>query len=307
MPVAVVTGGARGIGRAIAQALAGAGFEVAVVDREPGPFHAFRHDVADVEGHAALVEAIVARLGPIDCLVNDAGVTSLVRGDLLELAPASFDRCVAVNLRGAFFLTQAVARAMLAADPDGKRSAYRSIVTIGSVNAEIVGLNRADYCISKAGASMMSKLYAARLATSGIHVFEVRPGIIRTDMTAPAREKYDRYIADDGVPMRRWGEPDDVGAYGAQKGGAKMGAYAASKSAVMRLTESMSAELRDRGINVNAVLPTTLDTPENRKAMPDADPAKWVALDDLAGVIVFLASSRARAIHGALVPVTGLS
>ena len=99
----------------------------------------------------------------------------------------------------------------------------------------------------------------------------------------------------------------NVGAFGAQKGGARMGAYAAAKSSVMRLTESMSAELRERGINVNAVLPTTLDTPENRKAMPDADPAKWVALDDLAGVIAFLASPRARAIHGALVPVTGLS
>jgi NAD(P)-dependent dehydrogenase (short-subunit alcohol dehydrogenase family) len=208
--VVIVTGGARGIGRAIAQALSDAGFEVAVVDREPGPFHAFTHDVADVDAHAALVEAIVTRLGPIQCLVNNAGVTSLVRGDLLDLTPESFDRCVAVNLRGAFFLTQAVARAMLAADPDGRRSPYRSIVTVGSVNAEIVGLNRADYCISKAGVSMMSKLYAARLATAGIHAFEVRPGIIRTDMTAPAREKYDRYIADDGVPMRRWGEPADV-------------------------------------------------------------------------------------------------
>ena len=99
----------------------------------------------------------------------------------------------------------------------------------------------------------------------------------------------------------------NVGAFGAQRGGARMGAYAAAKSAVMRLTESMSAELRERGINVNAVLPTTLDTPENRRAMPDADPAKWVALDDLAAVIAFLASPRARAIHGALVPVTGLS
>lgn len=98
----------------------------------------------------------------------------------------------------------------------------------------------------------------------------------------------------------------NVGAFGALKGGAGMGAYAAAKSAVMRLTESMSAELRDRGIHVNAVLPTTLDTPQNREAMPQADPARWVALDDLAAVIVFLASDRARAIHGALVPVTGL-
>jgi NAD(P)-dependent dehydrogenase (short-subunit alcohol dehydrogenase family) len=101
---------------------------------------------------------------------------------------------------------------MLAADADGSRSPYRSVVTIGSVNAEILGLNRADYGMTKAALSMMSKLYAARLAPARIHAFEIRPGIIRTDMTAPAREKYDRYIADDGVPMRRWGEPADVGA-----------------------------------------------------------------------------------------------
>ena len=212
MPTAIVTGGARGIGRASATALADAGFDVVVVDLEPaeGFDHCVR-DVADVDGHASLVAEIVARHGPIHCLVNNAGVTSLVRGDLLDLTPASFDRSIGVNLRGAFFLTQAVARSMIAADADGAGSPYRSIVTIGSVNAEILGLNRADYCISKAGVSMATRLFAARLATSRIHVFEIRPGIIRTDMTAPAREKYDRFIADDGVPMRRWGEPGDVG------------------------------------------------------------------------------------------------
>jgi NAD(P)-dependent dehydrogenase (short-subunit alcohol dehydrogenase family) len=212
VPAAIVTGGARGIGRALAAALAEASFEVAVVDREPGPYHFFERDVADVERHPGLVREIVGRLGPIHCLVNNAGVTSLARGDMLDLTPASFDRCVTVNLRGAFFLTQAVARAMLDDDPGGTRSPYRSIVTIGSVNAEILGLNRADYCMTKAAASMMSKLWAGRLAVARIHAFEIRPGIIRTDMTAPAREKYDRYIADDGVPMRRWGEPADVAA-----------------------------------------------------------------------------------------------
>jgi NAD(P)-dependent dehydrogenase (short-subunit alcohol dehydrogenase family) len=216
LPTAIVTGGARGIGLAVATALADASFQVAVVDLEAGGasegrFAYVRGDVADVDGHAALVRGIVDRLGPVHCLVNNAGVTSLARGDMLDLTPASFDRCVAVNLRGAFFLTQAVARAMIAADPDGTRSPYRSLVTIGSANAEILGLNRADYCMTKAGASMMSKLYAARLAPARIHAFEIRPGIIRTDMTAPAREKYDRYIADDGVPMQRWGEPADVG------------------------------------------------------------------------------------------------
>ena len=212
VPTAIVTGGARGIGRAVATALADAGFDVVVVDLEPatGFAHLVR-DVADVDGHASLVAEIVARHGPVHCLVNNAGVTSLVRGDMLELTPASFDRSVGVNLRGTFFLTQAVARAMIADDAEGARSPYRSIVTIGSVNAEILGLNRADYCISKAGVAIASRLFAARLAGSRIHVFEIRPGIIRTDMTAPARDKYDRFIAGDGVPMRRWGEPDDVG------------------------------------------------------------------------------------------------
>lgn len=217
MPVAIVTGGARGIGAAAAEALAQAGFAVAVVDVERPeklgdaaiPFVA---DIAEIDGHATLLSRVVDRLGPVHCLVNNAGVTSLARGDLLDLTPASFDRCMAVNLRGAFFLTQAVARSMLAADPDGTRSPYRSIVTIGSVNAEILGMSRADYCISKAGAAMMSKLYAGRLAPARIHAFEIRPGIIRTEMTAPARETYDRYLADDGVPLGRWGEPGDVGA-----------------------------------------------------------------------------------------------
>ncbi|MFI4923747.1 MAG: 3-ketoacyl-ACP reductase [Vicinamibacteria bacterium] len=216
MPTAIVTGGARGIGRAIAKAHAVASFDVSVVDLEPGSepggkIVSFACDVADVDGHAALVAEVADRLGPVHCLVNNAGVTSLTRGDMLDLTPASFDRCVAVNLRGAFFLTQAVARAMIAADADGSRSPYRSVVTIGSVNAEILGLNRADYCITKAGLSMMSKLYAGRLAAARIHAFEIRPGIVRTDMTAPAREKYERYIAGDGVPLGRWGEPEDVG------------------------------------------------------------------------------------------------
>lgn len=227
MATALVTGGARGIGHAVATALAAAGFDIAIASLETeadaeeglsrlralGPRVCyFSRDIGDVELHAALVGEIRDQLGPIDCLVNNAGVTSITRGDLLDLTVDSFDRSVRTNLRGTFFLTQAVARSMLAEDASGQHSPYRSIVTITSVNAEILGLNRADYCITKAGLSMASKLFAARLASSGIHVFEIRPGIIRTDMTAPAREKYDRFIADEGVPLRRWGEPDDVGA-----------------------------------------------------------------------------------------------
>lgn len=226
MGTALITGGARGIGRAIGKALAAAGFDTAIVSMETAAEAAealadihslgrdamyIQQDIADIGSHAALVETICSRLGPIDCLVNNAGVTSLCRGDMLELTAESFDRCVDVNLRGTFFLTQAVARAMIAADPSGAGSRYRSILTITSANAEIVGLSRADYCMTKAALSMASKLFASRLAHNGIHVFELRPGIIRTDMTAPASAIYDRFIENDGVPLRRWGTPDDVG------------------------------------------------------------------------------------------------
>ena len=227
MPTALVTGGARGIGYAAAAALVAAGFDLALVSLESeaeagAALQALRSvapavrywsmDISRVEDHAGLLDEVTSQLGPIHCLVNNAGVTSLVRGDLLDLSLESFDRCVATNLRGTFFLTQALARAMVAADPDGASSPYRSIITITSLNAEVLGLNRADYCVTKAALSMASRLFAARLAPAGIHVFELRPGIIRTDMTAPAREKYDRFIADDGVPLGRWGEPADVGA-----------------------------------------------------------------------------------------------
>jgi NAD(P)-dependent dehydrogenase (short-subunit alcohol dehydrogenase family) len=140
--------------------------------------------------------------------VNNAGVTSLVRGDMLDLTPESYDRTLAINLRAGFFLAQAFAHRRLAHTMPGTRS---SIVFIGSANAEIVGENRADYCVSKAGVAMMAKLFAARLAKAGIVVFEVRPGVIRTKMTHPATERYDGFIEAGGVPMGRWGEAKDVG------------------------------------------------------------------------------------------------
>ncbi|HEV2556499.1 MAG TPA: 3-ketoacyl-ACP reductase [Bosea sp. (in: a-proteobacteria)] len=214
--VAIVTGAGRGIGAAIAQALSAAGFVVARVSREPaaeaesipaGPGAYYGCDVADLAGHAALIERIAADLGEPDCLVNNAGITSRQRGDLLDLSPESFDDTLSVNLRAGFFLTQAFARRRLARAPGQPGS----IVFIGSANAEIVGENRADYCISKAGVGMMAKLFAARLAADGIAVFEVRPGVIRTAMTAPATEKYDALLAAGGIPMQRWGEPSDVG------------------------------------------------------------------------------------------------
>ncbi len=224
MGAALVTGGARGIGSAVCSALANAGFDLAIVSLETageaettvsgiralGRKAVYvQQDIADIDLHEGLVQTAFEQLGSIDCLVNNAGVTSLQRDDMLGLSPASFDRCVSVNLRGTFFLTQAVAKAMLR---EPASAAYRSIVTVTSANAEILGLNRADYCMTKAALSMASKLFAARLATAGIHVFEVRPGIIRTAMTAPATERYDRFIENDGVPLNRWGTPEDVGA-----------------------------------------------------------------------------------------------
>jgi 3-oxoacyl-[acyl-carrier protein] reductase len=221
-PVALVTGASRGIGLAIAECLAECGFDLALTSIGWGPDKAaidqrLQHagagvllhegDISDLSGHSALVDATLARFGRIDCLVNNAGIASPVRGDLLELEPANFDKVIAVNLRGTVFFTQVVAKTMLAtssAEP-------RTIVNITSVSAEFASPERVDYCISKAGLSMWSKALAVRLAADGISVFEVRPGIIRTEMTAGAAAKYDALIEGGLVPMRRWGEARDVG------------------------------------------------------------------------------------------------
>jgi NAD(P)-dependent dehydrogenase (short-subunit alcohol dehydrogenase family) len=231
--VALVTGAGngQGIGYAVATALAARGFDVALASLEnPGPeLGAFEtlggraryypFDLADIDRHGALLDRIEQELGALSCLVNNAGVSSMVRGDLIELTPESFDRSVAINLRGTFFLSQAVARRMLAAPlmpaalatPAAPATLLRSIVTISSANADIVGENRGDYCMTKAALTMMNRLFASRLAEAGIACFEVRPGIIRTDMTAPAFERYDPLVKNGGVPMRRWGQPDDIG------------------------------------------------------------------------------------------------
>lgn len=214
--VAIVTGAGRGIGRAIVDSLVEVGFMVAAVSLEAEPEDRggldgkgayYSCDVSNIAAHENLLARIAAELGEPECLVNNAGVTSLARGDLLELTPESYDRALAINLRAGFFLAQAFARRHLARS----RGKAGSIIFIGSANAEIVGENRADYCISKAGVAMMAKLFAARLAADGIAVFEVRPGVIRTAMTEPATARYDALIANGGIPMGRWGEPRDIG------------------------------------------------------------------------------------------------
>jgi 3-oxoacyl-[acyl-carrier protein] reductase len=248
-PVAVVTGGRRGIGRAVAQCLAEDGFDVAITDREAagaeGVLEALRahggktafvqSDVADLAGHAVTVAAIVDALGGIDCLVNNAGIASPVRGDMLELLPENFDRVIGVNLRGPLFFTLAVARWMLAHPPAGHR--FRSIVNVSSVSASLASPERADYCISKAGLAMLTRLLALRLADAGIAAFEVRPGVIRTEMTSAVGARYDRLIDGGLVPMRRWGEADDVGRVVAALAG---GAFAFATGSVVQADGGLS-------------------------------------------------------------------
>ena len=210
-PVALVTGAARGIGAGIAAELERRGWQVVRNDLErPGDAAGdfVRGDISDLAQHARIVEEAFSAHGALHCLVNNAGVQVKIRGDLLDVSAESFDRLIGVNLRGTFFLTQAVARRMLA---DKSAAHPRSIIAISSINAFMVGANRGEYCMSKSALTMMVKLFAVRLAEAGIRCYEVRPGIIRTEMTKPAAARYDKLIAEGIAPIRRWGEPDDVG------------------------------------------------------------------------------------------------
>jgi len=220
--VAIVTGGRRGIGAGIAVELAKVGFNMLITDierddaanavlasaRAQGATAEFLvNDVADVTSHAAVIAAASALPGPLSCLVNNAGVTSPVRGDMMELTPESWDRVMAINLRGAFFLSQAFAKAMIAEAETTPEDGFRSIVNITSANAEILGPDRADYTMSKAAMSMMTRLLAARLAQHRVHSYEIRPGLILTEMTAQVADKNQAFLDKGGVPFGYAGTP----------------------------------------------------------------------------------------------------
>jgi len=223
-PVALVTGASRGIGRAIAVALAEQGWAIAInyrgnaeaaagtrslVENAGGQGVAIQADIADANDRGRLVEQTLASFNRIDLLVNNAGMAPRQRADLLETSEASYDEVMAVNLKGPFFLTQRVAKVMIDLLKAGVIE-HPKIVNIGSMSAYTSSVNRAEYCLSKAGLGMMTALYADRLSEYGIHVYELRPGIIETDMTSVVQAQYDRLIAEGLTPIRRWGRPDDV-------------------------------------------------------------------------------------------------
>ena len=215
--VVVVTGGGRGIGAGIVRRFVAEGATVVVADLSYDQADAAlldqvawaaEGDLTDPAFRDGLVQGTVERYGRIDVLVNNAGMSSLRRGDLLELSPESWHRVLDVNLTATMFLTQAVARVMVAQEPrDGRRGV---IVNTGSLNSYHASPDRADYCVSKVGVSMLTQVFAARLAGDGIHVHEVRPGVIETPMTSVVHEKYSRMIEDGQFPIARWGQPDDV-------------------------------------------------------------------------------------------------
>lgn len=222
-PVALVTGGRRGIGRGICLALARKGFDVIVNDvvddvemqatvaelaRLGAHPRVLLADVSDRVARRRLADEAWRASGGLDCLVNNAGISVKVRGDILDVTEESFDRLIDVDLKAGFFLTQDIARRMLAQDA---QRGPRSIVNISSANAVFASVERAEYCLAKTGVSMATRLYALRLAEAGIHVYEIRPGVIDTDMTRVVYQSYVDRINAGLSPIRRFGSADEVG------------------------------------------------------------------------------------------------
>ena len=222
--LAIVTGASRGIGNAIATRLAREGFALlaigtsalesiaanfTAIEQSGAPWQYLQADVSTPEGREKIIEAAMSRFGRIDVLVNNAGVAPKVRMDLLNTTEESFDRVLGINLKSTFFLSQAAARQMCQARAQNPQLTPK-IINISSVSAYTSSTQRGEYCISKAAIAMVTQLFADRLADEGINVYEIRPGIIATDMTGPVKEKYDAMIADGITPIRRWGQPEDI-------------------------------------------------------------------------------------------------
>lgn len=221
--VALVTGGSRGIGYGIVKKLLSDGWRTAAVGTRPlgddderfgefpkDDFHYVAGSIADHDDRIRIVRETVERFGRIDLLVNNAGVAPKERKDLLEMSEESWDRVIGTNTKGNMFLTQLVARQMLGQPMIEGAKKRGTIINVSSCSADVVSVNRGEYCVSKAGVSMLTKLYAADLADKGILVMEVRPGVIMTDMTSVVKAKYDKLIAEGLFPIRRWGYPEDV-------------------------------------------------------------------------------------------------
>ncbi|MCC7083775.1 MAG: 3-ketoacyl-ACP reductase [Pirellulales bacterium] len=221
---ALVTGGSRGIGRAIALELGQLGHSVGVnyvsrvdaaeqvvaeIAAAGGIASPIRGNVGAADERSAMIRAMLDQFGRLDVLVNNAGITSPGRKDLLEATEVSWDEVFSVNLKGPFFLSQLAARTMIEQTSAG-RTVVGKIINISSISAFAVSTDRGDYCIAKAAMQMMTQLFAARLAEEKIGVFEICPGVIESDMTAGVREKYDQLITEGLSPIRRWGKPEDV-------------------------------------------------------------------------------------------------
>lgn len=223
--VALITGAGRGIGRGIALALAEHGWTVVInyrsnsaaaaetarlAEKAGSRGLAIQANVGDGPDRKRLVAETLERCGRIDLLVNNAGIAPRQRADILETSEESYDEVMGVNLKGPFFLTQRVANTMIEL-LEAEVIEHPKIVNIGSISAYTSSPSRAEYCLSKAGVAMMTTLYADRLAEYGITLYEIRPGIIETDMTSVVKDKYDKLIADGLTPIRRWGQPEDIG------------------------------------------------------------------------------------------------
>lgn len=225
-PMAIVTGGLQGLGLGAVVELGKAGFDVAIADLPEAPemppevdqlragggqVRYYQMDISDLDRHGPVLDEIAADFGRLDCLVNNAGIAARPLTDILELQPDAFDTSVEVNLRGTFFLTQAFANKLLSGGA-AVSDAYKSIIIITSIAAELSFTDRSQYCITKSALSMVTKLFAARLAAAGIHVHEIRPGLMQTPMTAKVgNDTIAKLIADGVVPMPRQGQPGDVG------------------------------------------------------------------------------------------------